>query len=228
MREPPKDDRPPLGRSPQPESLPPTADWAEVESLLHLALEKEPDEIEAFLAEACLGRPELHAEVASLIGAYHQPPNLLQRETLVEPFSMAPGFSRGQRVGPYRILEAIGRGGMGTVFLAERDHEDFSQKVALKVVELRSPRLSQRLASEGRILAGLSHPNIAQFFDVGIAPSGIPFLAMEWVPGQDLLTYCDQRRADLDERLDLFETICGAVIYAHRNLVVHRDLKPSN
>jgi non-specific serine/threonine protein kinase/serine/threonine-protein kinase len=135
----------------------------------------------------------------------------------------------GQRVDKYRIIRALGRGGMGTVFLAERDDGHYSQQVALKLVGLGSPGddLPERLRAERQILAGLNHPNIARLLDGGPSEWG-PFLAMEYVDGQSIDTYCNEAACDLESRLALFLTACEAIQYSHSNLIVHRDLKPAH
>ena len=197
-----------------------------VERILHQALDRPPQELDSFLREACGERAELREEVRSLVEAYRDPPEIFGRPSLL---AGAHGHLEGGcKIGSFRITDVLGRGGMGVVYLAERTQADFCQRVALKVVEGFRPSLARRLADETRILAGLSHPNIAQFLDGGVTEDGLPYLAMEFVPGQDVLTYCDEKQASLDVRLDLFETICIAVAAAHQNLVVHRDLKPSN
>jgi eukaryotic-like serine/threonine-protein kinase len=134
----------------------------------------------------------------------------------------------GQRIGPYGLLRELGRGGMGVVYLAER--EDLEKRVALKLVSggLASPERVERFLFERRLLAQLEHPHIARVLDAGVRPDGTPWFAMEYVKGEPLDTYCDGRQLSVRDRLVLFEQVCEAVSYAHRNLVVHRDLKPSN
>src|SRR5690606_31187385 len=133
------------------------------------------------------------------------------------------------RVGPWRILHELGHGGMGTVFLAERDDDQFHKRVAVKLLGrgLRGDDLVRRFRHERQILASLDHPNIARLLDGGVA-DGAPYIVMEYVDGLPLGLYCTERRLDLPGRLALFADVCGAVQYAHQNLVVHRDLKPSN
>ena len=136
----------------------------------------------------------------------------------------------GDEVGPYRVVQEIGRGGMAAVYLAERVDGAFEQKVALKVALNRhqGPRSRARFELERQILAGLRHPNIAQLLDGGVTEAGHPFFVMEWVDGRDIDTYCDDERLTIDERLRLFVDIGRAVETAHRSLIVHRDLKPTN
>jgi serine/threonine protein kinase/Tfp pilus assembly protein PilF len=136
----------------------------------------------------------------------------------------------GERVGPYRIVRSLGRGGMGEVFLAERADEQFQQQVAIKLVRrgLLSRHVQGRLKLERQILATLDHPNIARLFDGGTTTDGTPYIVMEYVDGEPIDIYCDSRCLSIEQRLKLFQIVCSAVHRAHQNLVVHRDLKPSN
>jgi eukaryotic-like serine/threonine-protein kinase len=136
----------------------------------------------------------------------------------------------GERIGPYRIVRSLGRGGMGEVFLAERADEQFQQQVAIKLVRrgLLSRHVQGRLKLERQILATLDHPNIARLFDGGTTTDGTPYIVMEYVDGEPVDIYCDTRSLTIEQRLKLFKVICSAVHRAHQNLIVHRDLKPSN
>lgn len=132
------------------------------------------------------------------------------------------------RIGQYRVLRTLGVGGMGEVFLAERADAEFEQQVAIKVVYGGSPGIQSRLKIERQILAQLEHPNIAHLLDGGSLPDGGAYIVMEYVNGLPIDAYCDSNRLDIAARLRLFQTVCAAVHYAHKNLIVHRDLKPSN
>jgi eukaryotic-like serine/threonine-protein kinase len=136
----------------------------------------------------------------------------------------------GERIGPYRIVRSLGRGGMGEVFLAERADEQFRQQVAIKLVRrgLLSRHVQGRLKLERQILATLDHPNIARLFDGGTTTDGTPYIVMEYVDGEPIDIYCDSRSLSVAQRLRLFQVVCSAVHRAHQNLIVHRDLKPSN
>jgi serine/threonine protein kinase/tetratricopeptide (TPR) repeat protein len=137
----------------------------------------------------------------------------------------------GQRLGQYQIVREIGRGGMGTVYLAARADERYQKFVAIKVVRrgMDSADILRRFRNEAQILANLDHPNIARLLDGGTThDGGLPYLVMEYVEGTPVTDYCDRHRLPTRERLQLFRTICDAVQHAHQNLVVHRDLKPSN
>lgn len=148
----------------------------------------------------------------------------------VEAASGDAEHPRFERVGPYRILREIGRGGMGAVYLAERDDEQYRMQVALKLVPLgmNSEHALRLFREERQILASLQHPHIARLLDGGVTADGLPWFAMEYVVGQPIDEYCDIHGLSVKARLELFCTACDAVQYAHRNLVVHRDLKPSN
>ncbi|HEU5171881.1 MAG TPA: serine/threonine-protein kinase [Gemmatimonadales bacterium] len=134
------------------------------------------------------------------------------------------------RAGPYRLVRELGRRGMGTVYLAERDDAQFHQRVAVKIVrrEMDRPELVQRFLAERQILATLSHPHIARLLDGGVTGDGRPYCVLEFVPGEPIDCWCEERRLSERDRLRLFAQVARAVHYAHRNLVVHRDLKPSN
>ncbi len=135
-----------------------------------------------------------------------------------------------ERVGPYRLVQEVGQGGMGTVFLAEREDGQFEKRVAVKLVKrgMDSEEILQRFRAERQILARLEHPNIGRLYDGGIADDGRPYLAMEYVEGEKITDFADARRLTLNERVELFDPVAAAVRFAHLNLVVHRDLKPSN
>ncbi|MDX1548600.1 MAG: serine/threonine-protein kinase, partial [Rhodothermales bacterium] len=136
----------------------------------------------------------------------------------------------GTLVDGYRVVRALGRGGMGAVYLAERADGRFDKQVALKVIKrgMDSREILHRFGYECRILARLEHPHIARLYDAGTLPDGRPYFVLEYVEGLRLDHYCDAHRLGVRARLDLFAQVCAAVAFAHSNLVVHRDLKPSN
>lgn len=139
-----------------------------------------------------------------------------------------PTDRRGLRAGPWRLLEKLGRGGMGTVYLAERSDGAFEKRVAIKLLRESDLRFKQHLERERRVLARLEHPAIARLLDGGETVDGQPYLVMELAEGRDLDKWLRERRPDLDTRLQVFLQVCGAVSDAHAHLIVHRDLKPSN
>lgn len=135
-----------------------------------------------------------------------------------------------ERIGPYKILGALGAGGMGEVFLGARDDSQFAARVAIKRVRrgADNEQVVARFKTERRILAALHHPAIARLLDGGVSEDGSPYLVMEYIEGQPIDTYCDGRRLNIEDRLRLFMQVCDAVHFAHQNLVIHRDLKPAN
>jgi non-specific serine/threonine protein kinase/serine/threonine-protein kinase len=136
----------------------------------------------------------------------------------------------GERIGPYRLVREIGRGGMGTVYLAVRSDDAFQKRVALKVLKrgMDTDAIVRRFRNERQILASLDHPFISGLLDGGTTPGGLPYFAMEYVEGQPIDEYCDARQLDTTARLQMFMKICSAVQYAHQNLIIHRDIKPAN
>ncbi|MGH7573691.1 MAG: tetratricopeptide repeat protein [Longimicrobiales bacterium] len=196
------------------------------EALFGAAMELDAERRSAFLDEACRDDAELRREVDALL----QHLDVAQTDRLFGSFGgFAASSLLGRQVGSYRILRQIGEGGMGTVYLVER--EDVGKRGALKLVRdgrLASPAQLQRFLLERRVLARLEHPNIARLLDAGLTEDRLPYLVMEYVEGRPITESCDKHRLTVDERLHLFQQVCLAVQHAHQNLVVHRDLKPSN
>jgi serine/threonine-protein kinase len=208
-----------------------TRDWDRIKDLFAEALDRPAAERESYLKETSGHRPDLVREVRSLLAASSESVNVIESNGFDLASELAAGHSAtDRRFGPYRILREIGSGGMGTVFLAERDDGEFAMQVALKIVRqsVAEHEIVERFKRERQILAGLRHPNIAALHDGGISDRGEPFLAMEYVDGETLLHYAASRSLSVPDRLRLFLKVCSAVAHAHRNLVVHRDLKPSN
>ena len=208
--------------------------WKKVKELLLEALSLEPLERREFLQKSGAGA-EILREVKSLI-AFEEEAEGLMNLSAIE-FSKkffdedeSANALIGQSFGVYTIVRELGYGGMGAVYLAERNDGKFEQKVALKLLkrEMNTSALRNRFRQEREILASLEHPNIARLLDAGTTDDNIPFLAMEYVEGVPIDDYCNRRNLDLTARLDLFRTVCATVNFAHRNLIVHRDLKPSN
>jgi len=182
---------------------------------------------ESLLSHACQQEPELRAVLDQMLAADDREQPLLDH-----PLGLAvgggpldvPPLNEGDQVGSYRILRLIGSGGMGSVYLAERNAELF----AIKILLWSSPDFYQRFLQEQAILSSLRHPNIARLVDSGQTGDRIPYLVMEYVDGQPIHKYCQQAALSVEARIKLFRQLCAAVIYLHQNLVVHRDLKPGN
>jgi len=135
-----------------------------------------------------------------------------------------------REIGPYRLTDVIGRGGMGTVFKASRADGEFQQEVAIKLIKtgIHAGEHVQRFLVEREILAGLQHPNIAHLYDGGVTENGLPYLVMEYIDGKPIDEFCDEQKLSIAERLEIFRDVCSAVQFAHKNLIVHRDLKTQN
>jgi serine/threonine-protein kinase len=202
--------------------------WARIQSVFQAALDCPPGERSAFLERQCGGDAELRREVEELIAADEQARGFL--DGAVGKGAGAAEEAPAARVGPYRILDRIGEGGMSTVYAAVREDEAYEKRVAVKFFQplLNRPDLARRFRVERQILASLDHPHIAKLLDGGSTPEGVPFLVMDHVDGLAIDEYCDRRRLPIAARLELFRKVCAAVQYAHANLVVHRDIKPSN
>lgn len=215
-----------------------TARWAQVCAILDALLDAPIEQRARILAEHCGEDSTLRAEVQSLLDAEAladarlESPIPFWAESLLEDEypQLQPGQTAGALVGAWRLIEELGRGGMGTVWLAERTGGDFQQRAALKLLKrgIDSDAILERFAAERRILARLAHHNIAHFIDGGVTDDGLPYFAMELVSGEPITRWCDANRQSVPERLRLFLSVVDAVQHAHRQLVVHRDLKPSN
>jgi WD40 repeat protein/serine/threonine protein kinase len=182
---------------------------------------------EGFLAEACAGRPGLRAEVEELLRAHDRPGNMLDGVPDGGAASLVEG--PGTSVGRYRLMEQIGEGGFGVVFMAEQQ-QPVSRKVALKVIKpgMDTKQVVARFEEERQALALMEHLHIARVLDAGATDAGRPYFVMELVRGIPITEFCDQNRLTPRERLELFVTVCQAVQHAHQKGIIHRDLKPSN
>ena len=206
--------------------------WRRIEELFSTAVERPPAERGAYLTQVCGGDEELRREVLELL-AHETADGFLQdpiKHATLAVASEPADEMVGERIGPYRLMRVIGRGGMGTVYEAVRDDEEFEQRVALKLIRrgMDSEFVRARFLRERQILAALDHPHIARLFDGGTTADGQPYFVMEFVAGEPITEYCRQQQLSLNEKLNLFRAVCAAVQHAHQNLVVHRDLKPSN
>ena len=183
---------------------------------------------DAFVRESCAD-DSLRIELDRLLAAHDRAGSFLDGSALAS-FGEDLTAWAGRRLGVYEIAHEIGRGGMGVVFLATRVDELFRKQVAIKVLRsnLDGRELLDRFRRERQILASLDHPNIARLIDGGTTEEGLPYVVMDYVEGQPIDTFCRDQHLSIEKRLQLFQTLCSAVHYAHQNLVVHRDLKPSN
>jgi serine/threonine-protein kinase len=190
-------------------------------------------------ARLCAGEPALHSDVMSLLAHAARVGDFLEEPALGKAFTLLPVGDDsvgqeddmiGRTVGRFRLERRLGSGGMGVVYRAARSDGEFAQLVALKIVKrgMDTEEILQRFRRERQTLAALEHPNIARLVDGGATESGQPYLVMEFVEGEPIDAYCDHHQLGLSERIRLFLTVCDAVQFAHRHLVVHRDLKPGN
>ncbi len=202
----------------------------DVKSVFGRALEiDDPARRAAFLAAACADAPDLRGEVEQLLAAHAGAGGFMGR-----PVSATGGYEvrtegPGTKVGPYKLLQEIGEGGMGTVFMAEQE-EPVRRMVALKIIRegMDSRAVLARFEAERQALALMDHPNIARVLDAGTTASGQPYFVMELVKGVPITKFCDEHQLTLRERLSLFVPVCQAIQHAHQKGVIHRDVKPSN
>ena len=213
--------------------------WAQIRQIFEGALERPDVDRSAYLRVVCARDDELRREVESLLNSHDSAGDFLDKpaanmsgvtHTLISSGVELPEYPPGYRVGPYELQKCIGRGGMGSVWLATRFDNEFKKKVAIKLVKrgMDTQEILRRFRLERQVLAGLSHPNIAALIDGGSTPDGLPYLVMEYVEGVRIDRYCETHKSTITERLQLFRDVCSAVQYAHGNLVVHRDLKAGN
>ncbi|HEX6803462.1 MAG TPA: tetratricopeptide repeat protein [Terriglobales bacterium] len=210
-----------------------TVHWEQVKQVLAQALEQSPEDRQAYLDSACGSDTQLRAEVESLITSHEQAGSQFLAQAAGELLHLSsatePQPAVEQMIGPYRLRQEIGRGGMGQVWLAEQT-EPVCRQVALKLVRIGmyDPEVLRRFHWERQSLALMDHPSIAKIFDAGTTPQGQPYFAMEYVPGVPITDYCDQKQLKIADRLQLFVTVCEAVQHAHQKAIIHRDLKPAN
>jgi eukaryotic-like serine/threonine-protein kinase len=200
--------------------------WEKIKEIVGAALEQEPGQRSAFLDEACAQDGALRAEVESLLSAHKESDGLSEHPWISQ---LAPSSPEFKTIGPYRLLQKLGEGGMGQVWLAEQT-EPVRRQVALKLIRagIFDRSLLQRFQSERQSLASMDHPSIAKVFDAGATPDGQPYFAMEYVQGAPITEYCDQKKLGIRERLELFVRVCEGVQHAHQKAIIHRDLKPAN
>ena len=208
-----------------------SARWERVQAVFYDVVDLPKGQQRACLEAFCGDDASLLAEVSALLEEDVRRTSLLDRNVgaLAQQVLDPPAPTRfAEKVGPYKIRRLLGEGGMGAVYLAER--EDLGSLVAIKFLRdaWMSPARRERFTNEQRTLAQLNHPAIARLYDAKMLADGTPYFVMEYVDGSSITDYCRERRASIDERLRLFRSVCEAVHYAHQNVVIHRDLKPSN
>ena len=207
--------------------------WKTIKEILDEALDLPEKERAAFIAGRCGGDEEMRREIESLAAAadgWTFVDQAAEGRAVPAAEGRWPSPGVGDRVGAYELLSELGQGGMGMVYLARRADDHFQKKVAVKLIRpgMASEFSLLRFRSERQISASLEHPNIARLLDGGATPNGEPYFVLEYVEGEALTEYCENRSLSIPDRLRLFLEVCGPVMYAHQNLVVHRDIKPRN
>ena len=209
--------------------------WKQIEGVFDAAVDLAPAEREAYLASACGGDEELRRQVELLIRSHDAAGSFIEEPAVAGVVGDAAKLDDdapfiGRRVGSYRIVRELGRGGMGAVYLAVRADDEFQKRVAIKLVKrgMDTDFILRRFRQERQILASLEHQNIARLLDGGTTDDGLPYFVMEYIEGLPINQFSDAHKLSTAERLRLFLKVCLAVAYAHHNLVIHRDLKPSN
>src|SRR5262249_44899309 len=202
--------------------------WQRIEELFGAVIDRPTAERESYLTRVCNGDEELRLEVLSLL-ARDTSEDFIRNPIASAALSFTSETKDDlteERIGPYTVTRLIGRGGMGAVYEAERDDEQFRQRAAINIIKqgMDTDFVRDRFLRERQILASLDHPHIARLFDGGATPDGLPYFVMEFVAGEPITTYCRRRRLSVNEKLKLFRKVCSAVQHAHQKLVVHRDL----
>jgi serine/threonine protein kinase len=208
--------------------------WAQIRQIFDGALERTPKDRAAYLRVVCARDDAMRREVESLLASHDDASGFLAKpaadlaHTLHYSGEESGEYPSGFRAGPYQLERRIGRGGMGSVWLATAPANGI--KVAVKLVKrgMDTSEILRRFRMERQVLASLDHPNIARLIDGGSTPEGMPYLAMEYVEGMPIDQFCESQASAITDRLKLFLDVCAAVQYAHQNLVVHRDIKTAN
>jgi len=199
--------------------------WSRVETLFHAAMEKPNDRRASYLKDVAENDNE-YTEALNLVRAAEMSADFMSTSIGLEAFT--PSLEQGDDMGPWRVGEVIGSGGMGEVYKVSRRSESFEQIGALKLARTKDSKYLRRFELERRLLAKLEHPNIGRLIDGGQTAQGGPYMVMEYVSGQPLTTYAAEKNISQKDRLNLFSQLCKAVAHAHGRLVLHRDIKPAN
>jgi serine/threonine protein kinase/tetratricopeptide (TPR) repeat protein len=222
--------------------------WKQVEEVFQTALDLQTDERRRYIEIACAGDETLFEQVVSLVAQYEAAGDFIEEPAFAsvslasnplaetDPHATNPltfpelDPAIGRRVGSYRLVREVGRGGMGAVYEALRADGEFRHRVAVKLIKrgMDTDFILRRFRNERQILATLDHPFIAKLLDGGTTDDGLPYFVMEFIEGAPVYRFCDERTLTVAERLRLFQDVCEAVHYAHQKLVIHRDIKPSN
>ena len=205
-----------------------TSDWSVVERILATVIDLPEAERSARIAQMCGNNPDLRAEVESLLAAHEKAESFMEAGAQCQVPATISSL-KGTRIGVYELLDVVGHGGMGQVWLAEQKGP-VKRQVALKLIRggLFDSSLLERFQSERQSLAIMDHPSIAKVFDAGATADGQPYFVMEYVHGVPITDYCDQKKFTIPERLELFIKVCEGVQHAHQKAIIHRDLKPAN
>jgi len=207
--------------------------WYRVKELFNEAMKLAPEARGAFLEAACSGDAALRAEIEALLAAHDEIGEDSRLSPLAEDADTEVGVFNvegpGTVIGRYKLLERIGEGGMGVVYLAQQE-QPIRRRVALKIIKLGmdTREVAARFEAERQALAMMDHTHIAKVFDAGVTDQGRPYFVMEYVPGVPITDYCDEHRLSTRERLQLYVPVCQAIHHAHQRAVIHRDVKPSN
>ena len=202
-----------------------TEQWEKIENYFHEALKLTHEQRDSFLRNLSGENPDLAATVKQLLDSHFESGLFLEHPVFDDIISFPD-----ERVGSWKIIRQIGKGGMSTVYLAERADGSFSRRVAIKFLHGFAPgqELFNRMRAEQKILASLDHPHICRLLDAGVHSNGRPYFIMEYIDGQSIDKWCEDQNLSIEQRLELFIQVCEAVSYAHQRLIVHRDIKPSN
>ncbi len=210
-------------------------DAKRIRDIFNAAIERFGAERQQFLDSSCVGDAAMRAKIDALLAAAEKDDEFLSAPTAdsnaSHAFTIAAPLREGPgtRIGPYKLLQLIGEGGFGSVFMAEQE-KPVQRKVALKIIKLGmdTRQVVARFEQERQALAMMDHPNIARVLDAGATEAGRPFFVMELVKGDPIVEYCDRNNLSIEDRLDLFAQVCNAVQHAHTKGIIHRDIKPSN
>ena len=197
------------------------------EEVFQQAADLPPEQRAAFLDEQCANQPAVRAEVESLLA--HLDDETIASLRIATATPPQDSEMRGTRIGPYKLLQLVGEGGFGSVYMAEQE-QPVRRRVALKIIKLGmdTRQVIARFEAERQALAMMEHPNIARVLDAGATSTGRPYFVMEFVKGIRITDYCDKNSLSTRQRLELFVQVCRAVQHAHQKGIIHRDIKPSN